>query len=203
MRSLRIPFLLFLCIPTLLLSCATSRLGRSWADPDLGAAQFNKLGIVALTQQEVYRREAEFALQQELGDRGLSSYMVLPELTSLRDTARIVSELQKAGCDGIVTLQLKSGTVRPDTRAEPSSVTSYGQVADDYWLDPSAQRTETFAHGQFFSVEVHVFDLNKRKMVYNGLVIEENARNSGDLVRMVRRDVMEDLRRKGVVTGGR
>jgi hypothetical protein len=46
---------------------------------------------------------------------------------------------------------------------------------------------------------VHVFDLAKRKMVYNGLVIEQGARNTADLVRMVRRDVMNDLKKKGVV----
>ena len=35
--------------------------------------------------------------------------------------------------------------------------------------------------------------------MYNGLAIEQNARNTADLVRMVREDVMQDLRAKGVV----
>jgi hypothetical protein len=72
---------------------------------------------------------------------------------------------------------------------------------DDYWVEPSAQQAEAFLPGQFFSVEVHVFDMAARKMVYNGLAIEQDARNTADLVRMVRRDVMEDLRQKGVVQG--
>lgn len=192
---------LFLSLATLLFSCATSNMGRSWVAPDASGTQFTRLGIVAFTQQEVYRREAEYALQQELGERGVSSYMLLPELKSLRDTAKVVATLKEAGCDGIVTLQLKSGAVRPDNKPRNAEVPSYGQVSDDYWVDPSAQSTEGFANGQFFSVEVHVFDLTKRKMVYNGLVIEQNAKDAADLVRMVRRDVLEDLKSKGVVKG--
>ena len=192
--------LLSVALMPMLFSCATSNMGRSWVAPDASGTQFTKLGIVAFTQQEVYRREAEYALQQELGERGVSSYMLLPELKSLRDTAKVVATLKDAGCDGIVTLQLKSGAVRPDTRTQPSTAPSYGQVADDYWVDPSAQGTQGFANGQYFSVEVHVFDLAKRKMVYNGLAIEQNANNTADLVRLVRRDVLEDLRKKGVVT---
>jgi hypothetical protein len=191
--------ILFLALLPLFFSCATSNMGRSWVAPDAGGTPFKKLGIVALTQQEVYRREAEYALQLELGERGLSSYMVLPELKSLRDTAEVVAKLQEAGCDGIVTLQLKSGKVRPDPNAAPSATDSYGEVTDDYWVDPSAQQAEGFAEGQYFSVEVHVFDLAKRKMVYNGLVVEQDARSTADLVRMVRRDVMDDLKKKGVV----
>ena len=193
----------FALLAGLLTSCATSNMGRSWAAPDVGGAPFKKLGIVALTKQEVYRREAEHTLQQELGERGLASYMVLPELNLLRDTAAVVARLKHEGCDGIVTLQLKSGNIRPDTQTRPSTTSSYGQVADDYWVDPSAQQAEGFASGQYFSVEVHVFDLAQRKMIYNGLVIEQNARSTADLVRMVRRDVMSDLRRKGVVSGQR
>jgi hypothetical protein len=194
-----LPFLLSSLIAVLLTGCASSNLGRSWVSPDAGQQPFTKLGIVALTNQEVYRREAEHALKEELGTRGLASYMLLPELRSLRDTTAVVATLREAGCDAIVTLQLKSGQVRPDTKAAPAASASYGQVADDYWVDPSAQQTQTFAPGQYFSVEVHVFDLAKRKMVYNGLVIEQDARDTRDLVRMVREDVMKDLRAKGVV----
>lgn len=183
----------------LLAGCASSNLGRSWAAPDAGGTTFKKLGVIALTNQEVYRREAEHALAQELGDRGLASYMVLPELRSLRDTAAVVATLREAGCDGIITLQLKSAPVSPDTRSAASSTSSYGQVADDYWVDPSHQQPQTFAPGQYFSVEVHVFDLAKRRMVYNGLVIEQDAKDTQDLVRMVREDVMRDLKKKGMV----
>ncbi|HRH71180.1 MAG: hypothetical protein JNL43_12065 [Flavobacteriales bacterium] len=185
----------------LTVSCASSNLGRSWVSPDAAGKQFKKLGVVALTNQEVYRREAEWALVQELGERGLASYQLLDGLNSLRDTANVVRTLQEAGCDGIVTLQLKSGRVRPDPAAAPSSNASVGTTMDDYWVDPSAQQAEAFLPGQFFSVEVHVFDMAARKMVYNGLAIEQDARNTADLVHMVRRDVMDDLRQKGVVSG--
>lgn len=190
---------LFLGILLLLSSCASSNVGRSWVAPDAGGTPFKKLGVVALTNQEVYRREAEYALAQELGDRGLASYMVLEGLRSLRDTANVVATLKANGCDGIVTLQLKSGKVRPDTKSAPRPAASPSQVMDDYWVDPSAQEVEGFAAGQYFSVEVHVFDLAKGRMVYNGLVIEQGASDTQDLIRMVRKDVMDDLRKKGVV----
>ncbi|MBL7965083.1 MAG: hypothetical protein JNM31_14710 [Flavobacteriales bacterium] len=188
----------FVFFAGLLTSCANN-VGRSWVAPDMRTASLQKLGVVALTKQEVYRREAEWALAQELGDRGLASYTVLPELRALRDTAAVVRTLRENGCDGIVTLQLKSGKVRPDIRSAPRPAASPAQVMDDYWVDPSAQDVMAFAAGQYFTVEVHVFDLAKGGMVYNGLVVEQGARDTQDLVRMVRRTVMNDLRRKGVV----
>jgi hypothetical protein len=197
---MRLPSLLPFGFGALLLAgCASSNLGRSWVAPDAGGTTFKKLGVIALTNQEVYRREAEHALVQELGERGLASYMVLPELRSLRDTAAVVATLREAGCDGIVTLQLKSGKVRPDTKTPPRPASSPAEVMDDYWVDPAAQEVSSFAPGQYFSVEVHVFDLAKRKMVYNGLVIEQDAKDTQDLVRMVREDVLRDLKKKGMV----
>lgn len=198
---MRLPSLLPLGLGALLLAgCASSNLGRSWVAPDAGGTTFKKLGVIALTNQEVYRREAEYALAQELGDRGLASYMVLEGLNALRDTAQVVATLKANGCDGIVTLLLKSGKVRPDTKSPPRPASSPAQVMDDYWVDPAAQEVSSFAPGQYFSVEVHVFDLAKRKMVYNGLVIEQDAKDTQDLVRMVRRDVMDDLKKKGVLS---
>lgn len=201
MRHLPINFILLCALAPLFFSCATSNLGRSWVAPDARTSPYQKLGVIALTKQEVYRREAEYALVQELGDRGLASYMVLEGLQSLRDTANVVATLKANGCDGIVTLQLKSGNVRPDTKSAPRPAASPAQVMDDYWVDPSAQDVQGFASGQYFSVEVHVFDMEKGKMVYNGLVIEQGARDTQDLIRMVRSDVMDDLRKKGVVAG--
>jgi len=199
MRNIRTNLILLCGLAPLFFSCATSNMGRSWVAPDAGGNPFKKLGVVALTKQEVYRREAEYAMVQELGDRGLASYMVLEGLNALRDTANVVATLKANGCDAIVTLQLKSGNVRPDTKSAPRPAASPAQVMDDYWVDPSAQDVQGFASGQYFSVEVHVFDLEKRKMVYNGLVIEQGAKDTQDLIRMVRKDVMDDLRKKGVV----
>ena len=196
------PFII-IAFTALITGCASSNMGRSWAAPDAQGTTFNKLGVVALTKQEAYRMQAEDALVQELGGRGMSSYTILSGLNALYDTANVVASLREAGCDGIVTLQLKSGAVQPDTKSAPAPTASVGQTMDDYWVDPSAQQTEGFAFGQFFSVEVHVFDMTKKKLVYNGLVIEQNAKDAADLVRMVRNDVMDDLRQKGVVSGKR
>jgi len=193
----------FLTVALVLLSgCATSSLGRTWAAPDAQATSFKKLAVVALTKQEVYRIQAEDALVEEMAGNGVASHTLLPGLTALRDTAAVLAALREAGCDGIVTVQLKSAAVRPDPNAKPLVTTATaGQAMDDYWVDPSVQETQSFAPGQHFAVEVHVFDLGKGTMIWNGLAIEQNARDAAELMRMVRQDVVKDLRKRGLIAG--
>lgn len=201
MHTLMRPFLPLL-FPVLLLvsGCASSGLGRTWAAPDAQARPFTRLAVIALTKQEAYRMQAEDALVAELGGRGVASHTLLPGLQALRDTATVLKALRDAGCDGLVTLQLKSGNVKPDPNAKPVvTTTTAAQAIDDYWVDPSAQETQSFAAGQYFAVEVHVFDLKQGKKVWDGLAVEQDARDAADLVRMVRDDVMRDLRKRGLV----
>lgn len=200
MRNAILPSLIVIsCIP-LISGCATTGLGRTWAAPDAQATSFRKLAVIALTQQEVYRIQAEDGLVQEMPSNGVASHTLLPGLNALRDTAAVITTLRKAGCDGIVTVQLKSGRVRPDPNAPGTPVTaSAGQAMDDYWTDPFAQEAESFAPNQYFAVEVHVFDMARGKMVWNGLAIEQNARDAADLMRMVRKDVVKDLRDRGLI----
>jgi hypothetical protein len=192
---------LALILPLLLATgCADSGLGRTWAAPDAEARTYSKLAVIALTKQEVYRLQAEDAMVAEMGGRGVASHELLPGLNALRDTAAVVKALREAGCDGIVTLQLKSGTVKPDPNAKPVATgTTATQAIDDYWVDPHAQETQSFAAGQYFAVEVHLFDLVKGKKVWDGLAVEQDARDAADLIRMVRQDVVRDLRKRGLI----
>lgn len=190
--------LLVLAVAATVVSCSTTGLGRSWASPDAQGTTFKKIAVAAFTQQEVYRIQAEDALAAEMGN-GVASHTILPGLNSLRDTAAAVAALRAAGCDGVVVLRLKSSAVRPDTRTPPPTTASVGQHMDDYWVDPSAQQAENFAPNQYFAVDVRLFDLTKGRMVWNGLAIEQNAKNAADLVSKVRADVVADLRERGLV----
>ncbi len=192
---------LVLLLPLLLVTgCADSGLGRTWAAPDAQRFNFRKLAVIALTKQEVYRMQAEDALVQEMSGRGVASHDLLPGLNALRDTAAVLKAVRAAGCDGIVTLQLKSGAIKPDPNAKPvATTTTAAQELDDYWVDPSAQETQNFAPGQYFAVEVHVFDLVKGMKVWDGLAVEQDARDAADLIRLVRQDVVRDLRKRGLI----
>ena len=76
-------------------------------------------------------------------------------------------------------LRLKSGQVRTDPNPGPATTSSAGQDMGDYWVDPSAQQAENFAPGQYFAVDVRVFDLAKSKLVWSGLAIEQDATRCG------------------------
>ena len=180
-------------------SCSTTGLGRTWAAPDAQGTSFSKIAVVALTQQEVYRIQAEDALIAEM-PKGVASHTLLSGLNALRDTAAAVAALRQAGCDAVVVLRLKSAPVRPDPNAPPPASSSVGQDANDYWVDPAAQETQSFAPGQHFAVDVRLFDLAKNRMVWNGLAIEQGARDAAELVRMVRADVIKDLRARGLIS---
>lgn len=178
-------------------SCSTTGLGRSWAAPDAQGTTFSKLAVVALTRQEVYRVEAEDALVAEMTN-GVASHTILPGLNQLNDTAAALTAIRGAGCDGLVVLRLKSGPVKPDPNAGAVTTGSAGADMNDYW-SAGATQAESFAPGQYFAVDVRLFDLRKNKLVWSGLAVEQNARDAGDLVRKVRADVIQDLRQRGLV----
>jgi hypothetical protein len=46
---------------------------------------------------------------------------------------------------------------------------------------------------------VHVFDLVKGKKVWDGLAVEQDARDVTDLITLVRDDVVRDLRKRGLI----
>ena len=190
-------------IPALFMSalfaCSTTGLGRSWAAPDARTTPFAKLAVVTLTQQEVYRVQAENALVAEMTN-GVASHTLLPGLNSLRDTATALATLRQAGCDGLVVLRLKSAQVRPAAASGPATTSSAGQDMGDYWVDPSAQQAENFAPGQYFAVDVRVFDLTRSKLVWSGLAIEQGATDAAALVHMVRADVVRDLKQRGLIS---
>ncbi len=184
---------------TLAASCSTSGLGRSWAAPDATGGPFQKLAVVTLTKQEVYRVQAEDALVADMTN-GVASHTLLPGLNQLNDTATALNTLRGAGCDGLVVLRLKSGPVKPDPNAAPVSSGTAGQDMNDYWVDPSQQQAESFAPGQYFAVDVRVFDLKKSKLIWSGLAVEHSARDAAHLVGMVRADVVSDLRKRGLIS---
>lgn len=198
-RTIR-PLLQFFAATLLLVlsACKTSNIGRSWADPYAQGRNFTKLAVVALTKQEVYRMQAEDELVASMYN-GIASHTLLPGLNSLHDTATAIAALRAADCDGVVILRLKSGSVRIDPNAPAKPAASLGQDVDDYWVDPSAQEAHSFLPGQYFAVDVRVFDLKDDRMVYSGLVVEQDAKDVSDLVRMVRSDVLKDLRQRGLI----
>jgi hypothetical protein len=196
MRQLRYAWIL----PVLMLlsGCSTSRLGRSWVAPGTEGLSFKRIAVVALTGQEVYRMQAEDALVSEMTN-ALASHTLLPGLHALRDTAAVVEALRGAGCDALVTLQMKSGHIKTEPEATDTRPATMGQAVDDYWTDPSTQTPESFASGQSFAVEVHLFDLRNGTLVWNGLAVEQGARDAAELIRMVRMDVLKDLRQRGLI----
>ena len=188
-------------VPCVLLSACAPKLARTWSAPDVGELRFNKLAVVGLTDQEAYRIQAEDAIVEVLTVNAVASHTLQPEHTALRDTVRMVEAFRKAGCDGVVTLELKNQTVRTVAPA-PDDTDALTEHLDDYWAEPSEQGTMDFASGQRMAVEVHVFDLKAGRMVYNTLAVETGAKDAADLVRRVREDVVRDLRKRGLVPGG-
>lgn len=184
--------------PVLFTACGTTGLGRSWAAPDAQGTTFSKLAVVALTRQEVYRVQAEDALVAEMPN-GVASHTLLPGLNQLNDTAAALATVRGAGCDGLVVLRLKSGPVRPDPNSGSATSGSAGQDMNDYWSAGGAQ-AESFAPGQYFAVDVRLFDLKKNKLVWSGLAVEQGARDAAELVSMVRADVVQDLRQRGLIS---
>lgn len=180
--------------------CASgTSLVDSWTSPSAAQLDFQKVLVVAITQNEPLRREAEDAMARSLGRaRAVPSYAFLT-VDELRVPPRIRSKVAEAGFDGAVTLRLIAPAEQrawlPGRYPDPY----YDFWAYQDWVQ-RPQPPGAVAPDEKVRFETNVYDVTKGRLIWAGLSEGVRPKDVTELVDDVAAAVAQELRRKGLLT---
>jgi hypothetical protein len=145
----------------LLVSCASTRLEKSWADPSFNAATmkpFTKILVVAPFKDAASQRIAEDKIVAQLKQGvAVASYTYL--INASTDQKLVEEMLKKDGFDGIILMRLKE--VEKTTSYTPGTV--YGG-----WYGYRAYSPGYYSQDKTFMVETNFYSIGDGKLLWSG-----------------------------------
>jgi hypothetical protein len=170
----------------------------SWTSPAATRVDFEQVLVVAITQNEYLRREAEDAMALSVGRaRAVPSYTFLT-MEEAGTPSRIRSKVAGAGFDGAVTLRL----IGPEQQRGwlPGR---YPDPYYDFWAYHEWTRgVDDTAYAQSnekVRFETNVYDVAEGRLIWAGLSAGVRGGEVADLVDDVAKAVAKEMRRKGLI----
>ena len=192
-------------------ACATSKIEQAWVDPAATPQSFavERVLTVALARDGAVRRAAEDALVAALtsGPRGKSgkltakpSYTLLDE-SELSDVKAARPKVEAAGYDAAVLIAFVSSEEKI-TVTPPSYSGYYGGFWGHYGYaygamgyDPGYVRQDTILR-----LQISIYSLRENKLLWSGVSRTLNPSRIDELVQEIADAVVEDLRKRGLIS---
>jgi hypothetical protein len=93
----------FCCLFVLMAGCASTKLVNIWSDPTFQPPPMNKMIVISVSKDSVYRHNWEEAFSVELAKHDVAatpSYRMFPN--AVPDTSQVIQIIQSNGFDGIL-----------------------------------------------------------------------------------------------------
>jgi hypothetical protein len=180
--------------------CSATKITDSWLDPSVKTLpRFNKVVAVAMDTDPGLRRAAEDAMVANIKRfPAVAAYTFLPDwkggqLDEVRD------RLQKAGVDGVVSVQLVS--VDKEQTWMPESPAVYGRTfvrpytaGLAYPVNPGYLQTDTI-----LKIETNVYSLADGKLLYSARSRTVNPTDAAKTIKEIAAGIGDDLAGKGLL----
>lgn len=196
--------LLTAAITSLLLSCNSTRITKTWKDPEatVSIEKLNKVLVVALLKDETSRRVAEDKMVSMLSNKGVASYTYLPKEVSQQNEAAIQSKIKADGFDGAVTMRLVD--VEKDVEYTPGMITSYPMYYRSFsgYYMRSWQMFSTpdrYTTTKTFTIETNVYSITKDKIIWSGITESTNPGGVSKLSNEVTNAVYKRMAKEGFI----
>lgn len=194
------------CLSLISSGCATStRLERSWAAPEVGSIQFEKILVMAIAPDDALRRSAEDAMLREIERaEAVASYQFVPRLEDLRDRSRVAAAVSEAGADGLVVMRVVSDETEvsyvPGRPMPPPYTSFWGYYTRPYALRPLYWESWTEpVNERVIGIETNIYDSANEWLVWSGFTRTRDPRDVGQLVAEVAKVVRSRLREQGLI----
>ncbi len=188
--------------------CASTSIRDSWTAPGLqGPLDYQKILVVFMDPTEATRRAAEDALVARIGSgQAVASHTLftMQEVQNAADNeAAVRRTLQGAGVDSAVVMRMVSEQQELSYSPGMTYPAYYGGFYGYYgrgWgmaYSPGYMRTDTIV-----SVETNLYSLDDEELVWAGTTETFNPNDIAKMVNEIADAVNQDLRSKGLLTGG-
>lgn len=190
MSSRRIRTTVLLAAGLALGACASTSTSivDSWKAPGAGPLRFNKVLALAILDNEDLRARAEDALKANLRNvQAVQGYKIF-SIAELEDRARVEERLRQDGFDGVVALSPASA------EQVVGWASTHDPLAEYTWYP-----TEQMAIDTIVQVEIKVYSLAEKKLIWAGISKTFNPKAAEDLIAKVAAAAGQELRRQGLL----
>ena len=200
----RLAIVLLTCI--FLISCAESKLSRSWTDPKYRGSQYVNLLVIGVAEDENTRRSFEKKFAEKLeaaGIRAVESSSVMSKDQKI-DKETILAVVEKTGVDGVLLTYLVA--VKEKDVASPSVDYS---PANDYGGGTVPNLSSLPGYGssgtQYYSTRVRVrletnlYDAKTEQKVWSAQSTTLNSKSDTALIDPVIELITKDLKKNKLI----
>ena len=196
----------------LLLSCASTRITDSWADPD-NSKTYNDLLIIGISESEANRRAYESYFVEELRDIGIeaaASYQLIKSSQKIeRDT--ISQAAQDLGIDGVIVTHVVA--VDEETVYRPSPGYTYSGAYGGYYrggyyggLYTYYPHVRNYVHepGYYtthdtYTLETNLYDVKTEELVWSARTRTFSPESVNKVIAELTRLLIKDLQQKNLI----
>jgi hypothetical protein len=200
----RLAIVLFTC--ACLISCASSKLSRSWTDPQYRGSQYDNLLIIGATEDDNIRRtfEKQFAEKLEAaGIKAVESSSVMSKDQKI-DKESILAVVARTGVDGVLLTYLvavkEKDVASPSVNYTPTDDYRGGTTPDLSSLpgygSPGAQYSATRVKVR---LETNLYDAKTEQKVWSARSITLNPKSDTALIDSVIEVFTKDLKKNKLI----
>lgn len=185
----------------ILISCASTKLTRTWTDPKYRGSQYSDLLVIGVAEQEDIRRsfEKKFAEKLEkVGIKAVESSTVMSKDQKIEKEA-VLAVVERTGVDGVLLTYLVA--VKEKEVASPSA--TYAPV-DDYHGGSAQDMFSAYEKGpatQYYStrvkvrLETNLYDAKTEQKVWSARSRTLNPKSDTALMDSVIDALVKDLKK--------
>lgn len=175
MKKLHLAFLAASALASLIFAgCADTSVQKTWTAPAVGSIKFSKVFVIAIARDDTDRRLAEIAVKSQITRiPAIASYDVFPDISDMKDKAKVIQGVKDSGADGVIILRLTSSDTKIDMGATSARPMDY-MVYSDYYgsvYDAGAYYSDDrrdIGTNTIFNVETRIFDGKTGKLIWVG-----------------------------------
>ncbi len=156
---------LTLALGMVAMSCASTEMTSTWADPAAKGASLSKIAVICLAKDPGLRRMAENSAAANFkGADAVPSYQVLGD-TDLKNRELVKNKLMSLGFQGVLVMRIASVNEQVTPVGGPyGTFDGYYDWAGAAVYSPGYLQTDTVVH-----VVSNLYDLNDQKLIWSGV----------------------------------
>jgi hypothetical protein len=185
-----------------LTGCGSTRVNRTWVEPDLTKIKFKKVMVIATIPAGASRREAEDAMKANIHSvEAVQSYKVLAAETDIKNPAKVIGAIKAQGFDGVVVMRGVSDrdemSILPSAAPPAAYRTFAGYYSAAYAL--GGYYGQTITANRILTVETNIYEMAGGKLIWSGTTATTSPGNIRQLVDDAAKAIRSEMVRKGLL----
>jgi hypothetical protein len=186
-------------------ACSSTTLVSRWNDANYTGPIFNNVLVIGMIKEDIKRRYYEEEMAKIIraeGGKAVTSYTLIPDLSTVDDEAKMVAIVNQIGVDSVIITSLvaideKQRTVPARVDYRPAMGHGYyGYYRSSYQAvyQPAYTVTDTIVR-----LETRLYAAATEKMVWGGVTESVNPDSLDEIIKETAHVIGSDMRAHGLI----